>query len=51
MPAKTLTRIANTDFAVRFGMDISGDDTEHFARNISAKTWVAMSRNSGQHEA
>jgi hypothetical protein len=32
-------------------MCVSGDDTERFARQVSAKTWVAMCRNSGQHGA
>jgi hypothetical protein len=32
-------------------MYVSGDDTERFARQVSAKTWVAMCRNSGRQRA
>jgi hypothetical protein len=49
--ARTLAMMAEANFAVRFGMGCSGDDTEHVASPISLKTWVAMRRNSGQHGA
>src|SRR5258708_1330301 len=50
--ARKLAKIADMNFAVRLGMYISGRLYKYgnFAPQISMKTWVAMSRNSGQHE-
>jgi hypothetical protein len=52
-PARMQAKTADTNFAsgfdaARFDIGNSGDATQHFMRRkISAKTWVAMSRNSG----
>jgi hypothetical protein len=49
--ARMLAKIADTNFAARLGMCTSGNATQHCTPQISEKTWVAMSRNSGQHGA
>jgi hypothetical protein len=48
VPATTLAKIANAHFAVRFAICTSGYATQHDDPPISAKTWVAMGRNSGE---
>jgi hypothetical protein len=45
-----LAKTAETNFAVRFDMCSSGD-AQRVTLQISEKSWVAMSRNFGQHEA
>jgi hypothetical protein len=52
MPAQRLATMVDTNVAVRFGMVCcSGSDAVRVASAISAKTWVAMRRNSGQRGA
>jgi hypothetical protein len=50
-PARTLTKIADANFAVRFTMCTFNYATQHYLWRISAKTWATMGRNFGQEGA
>jgi hypothetical protein len=50
-PARTLAKMVDAILAARFDIDFSGDATQHYTSQISEKTWVAMSRNSGEDGA
>jgi predicted peptidase len=49
-PARILANTADTHFAAEFDMCGSGDHSR-LTTQASEKSWVAMSRNSGQHAA
>jgi hypothetical protein len=50
-PARTLAKMVDAILAARFDIDFSGDATQHYTSQISAKTWVAIGRNFGEDGA